>query len=93
MRGEIPGLFVLTLFTRLKRVERLLHELAAQFLFVVGWQLGVAGDVNDAGAQNYPVGADHLGDRQGGSNLHYGNAGFLQFGRDRSAAASAGASG
>ena len=82
----------LALLVRLKRVEGLLHELAAQFFFVVGRQLGVAGDVNDAGAQHYAVGADHLGDGQGGSNLDYRNAGFFQFSRYRSAAASAGPS-
>ena len=49
--------------------------------------------MNNAGAKHDTVGADHLGDGQGRSDLHYGNAGFFEFGRDRSAAARAGASG
>jgi hypothetical protein len=48
--------------------------------------------MDDAGAQDDTVGADHLGDRLCGGNLHHRDAGFFQFGRDRSAAASAGAS-
>jgi hypothetical protein len=48
--------------------------------------------MHDAGAQNDTVGADHLRDRQGGSDLNHGNARFFEFGRDRSAAARAGSS-
>jgi hypothetical protein len=48
--------------------------------------------MHDAGAQDHAIGAYHLGDRLRGGNLHYRNARFLEFGRDRSAAASAGSS-
>lgn len=49
--------------------------------------------MNDAGAEYDAVGTDHFGDGQCGRDLHDGNAGFLQLGCDRSAAAGAGASG
>ncbi len=77
---------------RLQGVERLLDKLAAQFFFVLRGELGVAGDMDDAGSQDDAVGADHFGDGSRGSDLHHWDAGFLEFGGDRSAAASAGAS-
>ncbi len=40
----------LLFLVRLQRVERLLDELAAQFFFVLQWQLGIAGDMDDAGS-------------------------------------------
>ena len=66
-----------------------MHEPAAQIFFILRRQLGVAGDVHNAVAQHHAVRSDHLGNRQCRSNLHHGNAGFLQLGRDRSAAARA----
>ena len=89
---NLPGTKILLLLIRLQRIERLLHQLAAQFLFILQRQLGVAGDVDDAGSQNDAVGADHFGDGQGGGDLHDWDAGFFEFGGDRSAAARAGAS-
>ena len=82
----------LQFFIRLQRVQRFLHELSPQFFFLCRRQLGVAGDMHDAGAEDDAVGADHFGDGFGGGDLHHGNAGFFEFGRDRSAAASAGSS-
>jgi hypothetical protein len=82
----------LLLLIGLQGIERLLDESTAQVLFV-GWrQFRVAGHVDYAGAENDAVGADHFGDRQGGCDLHDGNASFLQLGGDRSAAASTGPS-
>ena len=40
----------LLFLVRLQRVECLLNELAAQFFFVLQWQLGITGDMNDAGS-------------------------------------------
>jgi hypothetical protein len=48
--------------------------------------------MHDASAQNDTVGSNHLGDRQGGGNLHHRDACFFEFRRDRSAAARAGPS-
>jgi hypothetical protein len=45
--------------------------------------------VDDAGALHDAISADHFGDRPRGGDLHDGDAGFFQFGCDRSAAASA----
>ena len=82
----------LLLLVRLQRVQCFLHQFSPQLFFLRGRQFGIAGDMDDAGAQDDTVGADHLGDRLRGGNLHYRDAGFFQLGRDRSAAASAGAS-
>jgi len=82
----------LTLFVRLQRVQCLLHQFTAQVLFFGGRQLGIAGHVHDTSSQNDAVGADHFSDRQGGGDLNDGDAGLLQFGRDRSTAASTGSS-
>jgi hypothetical protein len=82
----------LLLLVRLQRVQRFLHQLSPQLFFLRGRQFGIAGHMDDAGAQDDAVGADHLGDWLRGGNLHHRDAGFFQFGRDRSAAASAGAS-
>jgi len=80
------------LFIRLQRVQRFLHELSSQLLFFSGRQFGVAGDVDDAGAEDDAVGTDHFGDRFGSGDLHHRDAGLLQFSCNRSAAASAGSS-
>jgi hypothetical protein len=66
-----------------------LHKLEAQFFFVRRGQLGVAGDMNDAIAQDDAVGSYHFSDGQSRGDLNYRDAGFFQFGRDRSAAARA----
>jgi len=90
MRKDLnPSLLFLV---RLQGVERLLDELAAQFFFVLQWQLGITGDMNDAGSQDDAVGTDHFGDGSRRGDLHHWDAGFFEFGGDRSAAASAGAS-
>jgi hypothetical protein len=49
--------------------------------------------VHDAVSQNHAIGADHFGDGQGRGDLHHRDAGFFQLGCNRSAAASARASG
>ena len=82
----------LLLLIRLQRVQRFLHQFSPQLFFVRGRQFSIAGDVHDARAQDDAVGTHHLGDRLRGGNLHYRDARFFQLGRDRSAAASAGAS-
>ena len=76
----------------LQRRQRLLDQLAADFLFIFGAHAGIADDVNDAVAEHGAIGADHLGDGQRGGDLHRRYASFFQFRGDRSAAASAGAS-
>ena len=48
--------------------------------------------MHDAVTEHGSVGPDHLGDGQGGGDLHGGDAGFFQLGGNRSAAASAGSS-
>ena len=53
----------LLLLVRLQCVQRLLDQLSPQFFFFSERQLGIAGDVDDAGAEDDAVGADHLGDR------------------------------
>ena len=82
----------LLLLVRLQSVERLLHQFSTQFFFILQRQLGVAGDMDDAGSKDDAVGADHFGDGPRGGDLHHWDAGFFEFGGDRSAAASAGAS-
>jgi hypothetical protein len=77
---------------RLQRVQRFLHQLSSQFFFFCERQFRIAGNMHDAGAEDNAIGTDHLGDRLRGGNLHYRDARFFQLGRDRSAAASAGAS-
>ena len=77
---------------RLQSAERLFDQLAPHFLFFLRRHFGIADDVDDAVAEHGSVGADHLGDGQGGGDLHGWNTGFFQFGGDRSAAASAGPS-
>lgn len=79
----------LLFFARLERIEGFLHQLAAQVFLVLGRQLGVAGDMDNASSQNDPIGADHLGYGQSGSDLNHRDAGFFQFSCDRSAAARA----
>ena len=76
----------------LKLRERFFQQLTANFLLVFGRNRGIADDVDNAVAEHRPVGADHLGDGQRRSDLHGWDAGFFQFGGDRSAAASAGSS-
>jgi hypothetical protein len=49
--------------------------------------------VDNAMSQDDTVGAHHLGNGQGRCYLNHRDAGLLQLGRDRSSAASAGASG
>lgn len=66
-----------------------MHEPAAQIFLIVRRQFDIAGDMHDAVAQYHAVRSDHLGNRQGRSNLHHGNAGSLQLRCNRSAAASA----
>jgi hypothetical protein len=48
--------------------------------------------MHDAVTQHQAIGSNHLCNRQSRSDLHGRNTGFLQFSRDRSAAACAGAS-
>ena len=72
-----------------QRSQRLLDKLAAQLFFLLRRHLGVADDVDDTVTEYDPVGADHFGDRQRCGDLHGGDAGFFQFGCNRSAAASA----
>jgi hypothetical protein len=49
-------------FAALQRRQRLLDQLAADFLFIFGAHAGIADDVNDAVAEHGAIGADHLGD-------------------------------
>ena len=74
----------------MQRVQRFLHQLSSQFFFFRERQFRIAGNMHDA--EDKAIGTDHLGDRLRGGNLHYWDARFFQLGRDRSAAASAGAS-
>jgi hypothetical protein len=67
----------LQFFIRLQRVQSLLHELSPQLLFFRRWQLGVPGDVHDAGSKHDAVGTDHLGNRLGRGNLYHRDAGFF----------------
>ena len=66
-----------------------MHEPATQVLLIVRGQFGIAGDMHDSITHYHAVRSNHLGNRQGGSNLHHGDAGLLQLRCDRSAAASA----
>ena len=72
--------------------QRLLDQFAPQFFFLISRHLGVADDVDDAVTEHGSIGTDHFGDGQGRGDLHGRDAGFFQFGCDRSAAASAGTS-
>lgn len=76
----------------MQSIEGLLHEFSPQFFFIGGSEFGVARYVHDAGSEDDPIGANHFGDRQGRGDLHDRDARFLEFGCDRSAAASARAS-
>ena len=49
--------------------------------------------MNDAVSEHYPIRPNHFCDGQRGGNLNRRDAGLLQFGRDRSAAARASPSG
>ncbi len=91
-RDASPPTQKLLLLIRLQRVQRFLHQFSPQLFFLRGRQFSIAGDVHDARAQDDAVGTDHFGDRLRGGNLYHRDAGFFQFGRDRSAAASAGSS-
>jgi len=78
--------------TAAQRIQRLFDQFAPHLFFLLGRNFGVADDVDDAVTEHSAIGADHFGDRQSRGDLHGGDAGFFQFGCDRSAAASAGAS-
>ena len=69
-----------------------MDQLASEVLLLVGRQAGVSGDVDYSVTKHHPIGADHLGDGQGRGDLDYRDSGLLEFGCDRSAAASAGPS-
>jgi hypothetical protein len=79
-------------FVALQRLQRSFDQLAADFFFIFGAHVGIADDMNDAVAEHGTIGADHLGDRQCGGDLHRRYPCFFQFSGDRSTAASAGAS-
>ena len=64
-----------------------------QPLFLLRRQVWIAKHVDDATPLYHTIGAHHLRHRLYGGHLHDGNTGLFQFGRDRSAAASRGASG
>ena len=70
-----------------------LHQMPAQFLFFAVWKLCIAQGVNDALPSDDAVGPYGLGHQRHRGDLSDGDARPLHFGRDRSAAASAGASG
>ena len=76
-----------------ERCQRLLHQHSAHFPLLLPRQFGIADYVNDAIAQHQPIRTHHLGNRHRRSDLHGGNSCLFQLGGDRSAAASARASG
>ena len=63
-----------------------------EFLFLTGGEISGAQRVDDAGALDDAVGANHLGDGNHRGYLANRDTRFFQLGRDRSAAASAGPS-
>ncbi len=75
-----------------QRRQRIFDQLASEFFFFIGRHVRVTDDVHDAVAEHYAVGTDHFCYRQCRSDLHRRDAGLFQFRRNRSAAASAGAS-
>ena len=74
---------------RAQRIQRSLHQLPANFFFLLERDLDVAYHMNDAVTENGAVGAHHLSNREGRCDLHCRDAGLFQFRCDRSAAASA----
>ena len=83
---KIPTLLLL------HRRERLFHQSASELFFILFRYLRIAHYMDDTIAEDQPIGADHFRHRQRRGNLHCGNAGFFEFRRDRSTAASAGSS-
>jgi hypothetical protein len=80
------------LLVSLQRCQCLFNQLAPELFFFGGRNRGVPNDMHDAVTQHQAIGSNHLCNRQSRSDLHGRNTGFLQFSRDRSAAACAGAS-
>ncbi len=90
---RISGLASPTHLPRLQGLKRLPYQLASEVSLLLRRKTSVARDVNDPMSQDDTVGAHHLGNGQGRCYLNHRDAGLLQLGCDRSAAASAGASG
>jgi hypothetical protein len=81
------------LLAGLQRLQCLADQSPPQFHFQFRRRPGVPYDMNDAIAENDAINADHLRNRQSGSDLHRRDPCLLQFGCNRSAAARAGSSG
>lgn len=92
----MPGKLLLPDFLcrgRLERLQRVLNQLAPRIFFFVGREGCVTGDVDNAASKDDPVGAHHFGYGHSRGDLDHGDARLFQLRRDRSAAASARASG
>ena len=76
----------------LQGVKGALEDIVPQLLFFFLGQIGIAQDMYNPTTLYNTVRADHLGHRHDGGNLHDGNTGLFEFGRDRSTAARAGTS-
>jgi len=76
----------------LEGLERLLEEMLPQRFFLCGREVWIAQDMDNTAALDDTVRADHLRHGHHGGDLHDGDTGLLEFGRDRSAAASGRAS-
>src|SRR6266850_6976182 len=57
-------------FFRPQCLQRLFHQFAAYFFFLLRRNVGVADDVNDTVAQYDAVGTDHLCNGEGGRDLN-----------------------
>jgi hypothetical protein len=76
----------------LQGVKGALENVVPQLFFFLLRQIGIAQDVHNTTALHNAVRTDHFSYWHDRGDLHNGNTGFFEFGRDRSTAARAGAS-